>query len=104
MPQAFRFELTGHDVMTAAFMRWSGLRNGVLLAAMLDAHIQVLISLDANLQYQQHVAKAGISVVVLRGESSRLHDLLKLAPEVRKALDFMQAGLVVQIPPPQPSK
>jgi hypothetical protein len=98
MPQAFRFELPGHDVNSVGFLGLSGLKNGELLAAMIDEHIQALITLDQNLQYQQSVAKAGIAVVVLHGKSTKLHDLLKLAPEVTRVLEFLQPGQVVQVP------
>jgi hypothetical protein len=102
MPQAFRFDLPEHDVTTVGFMGWSGLKNGDLVADMVDAHIQALITLDRNLEYQQHVAKAGIGVIVLRGRSSKLHDLLKLVPDVRKALTFLQPGQVIHIPEQPP--
>ena len=102
MPQAFRFELPGHDVLTVGFAGLSGLKNGELLAAMLEERIQALVTLDKNLPYQQRVAEAGISVVVLHGKSTKLHDLLKLAPEVRRLLDFLQPGQVVHVPQAAP--
>lgn len=98
MPQAFRFELPDHDVNSVGFLGLSGLKNGELLAAMLEERIQVLITLDKNLQYQQNVAKAGIGVIVLHGRSNKLHDLLKLVPEVVQLLGFLQPGQVVQVP------
>jgi len=98
MPQAFRFELPGHDVLTVGFAGLSGLKNGELLAAMLEERIEALITLDKNLPYQQRVADAGIGVIVLHGKSSKLHDLLKLAPEVRRLFGFLQPGKVVHVP------
>lgn len=99
MPQAFRRHITNHEVVTVSFLGLAGLENGALLRAMNDQHIHALITLDANLSYQQNVAKSGIAVIVLRPPSSRLHDILPLAPAVQRALDQLTPGTVTTITP-----
>jgi hypothetical protein len=76
MSQAFRFHLPGHDVQTVGFLHLTGLSNGDLLRKMVELKIQVLVTLDKNLQYQQNVAKAGIAVIVLRPKTNKLHDVI----------------------------
>lgn len=98
MPQAFRFHIQRHEVFTAGYLGLAGLENGQLLQAMIDQKIDALVTLDTNLTYQQNVAKGGIGVVVLHPPSSKLHEILPLAPEVQRALDLLTPGKVAIVP------
>ena len=98
MPQAFRFHIQRHEVLTAGYLGLAGMENGHLLHAMIDQKIEALVTLDSNLTYQQNVAKAGIGIVVLRPPSSKFHDILVLSAEVQRALDFLLPGKVTIVP------
>jgi hypothetical protein len=64
-PVPLRLELSHHEVITAHECGWSRLTNGDLLdAAVLDG-FALLVTTDANLRYQQHVAARRIGIVVL---------------------------------------
>ena len=61
---------------------WSGIKNGKLLARMVDSGYSGLVTTDRNLAYQQQVNAGQIFVIVLIARTNRLSDLeplIKLA-------------------------
>jgi hypothetical protein len=75
LPVRLRHHIEGHDVRTAEFMGWKGVKNGTLLGLMRDAGIEVLVTIDANLEFQQNVRASGISVIHMQAPSNRIRDL-----------------------------
>lgn len=65
VPEGVRRLLADHDVRTAYGMGWARLENGRLLDEAAKAGIEVFVTCDQNLSYQQTVAKRPIGVVVL---------------------------------------
>jgi hypothetical protein len=97
VPRRIRRALPVHEVRTVAEMGWSGKKNGELLALMVAAGFQVLLTVDRNLRYQQNLANAGIALIVMVAGSNRVPDLLPLMPEVLTVLDVIQPGEVVEV-------
>lgn len=64
-PAPLRHVLPGHEVSTAYELGWSTLKNGELLAAAESHSLEVLVTTDTNLKYQQNLASRSIAVVVL---------------------------------------
>ena len=61
---------------------WSGIKNGKLLARMVESGYSGLVTTDRNLAYQQQVNAGQIFVIVLIARTNRLSDLeplIKLA-------------------------
>lgn len=85
VPKGFGGLLTGHVVHTASFMKWDGLKNGELLQAAAPEY-SVLVTVDRNLRFQQHVGELPLAVFALACVSNRLEDLAPLAPAVLKLL------------------
>ncbi|MGP1675771.1 MAG: hypothetical protein ACTS6J_01265 [Burkholderiales bacterium] len=54
-----------HDVTTAYERNWSSLKNGELLDAAEKQGIEVLVTTDSNLKYQQNLKSRRIAIVVL---------------------------------------
>jgi hypothetical protein len=84
-------EIIGHDVATVHQMGWAGIKNGELLsvaAGMFD----VFVTVDGKLPYQITIGHLEISVLVLRGRTSRLADLLPLIPELLTAIPMARPG------------
>jgi hypothetical protein len=84
-------EIIGYDVMTVHQMGWAGIKNGELLTRAADA-FDIFVTIDGNLPFQTKVADLEISVLVLRGRSSRLADLLPLIPALRAAIPLAAPG------------
>ena len=85
VPRRFRSELGEHAVSTVVEMGWSGVKNGQLLVQA-SASFDCLITVDANLQYQQASGSLAVAVLVVRVRTNQLSELKAIAPKVREAL------------------
>ena len=86
----------GFTVQTVASMGWSGIKNGELLTLAQSA-FDVFITVDRNLSFQQHLPKFTIAVVLVASISNRLADLVKLAPDICKAIPSAAPGAVTRV-------
>lgn len=64
---------------------------------MAGAGLEVLLTVDQNLRYQQNLASAGVAVVVMAASSNRLADIVPLVPAVEVALVGIQAGDAIEV-------
>ena len=64
---------------------------------MLGAGFTVFVTMDRNLSYQQNVAAAGVAVIVLRGRTNRWQDLIVLMPALRKTIEIVPPGQVIEV-------
>jgi hypothetical protein len=60
--------------------RLAGTTNGELLAAAERLGFELFITIDQGIVYQQNLASRKIAILVLQPKTSRLADLLPLAP------------------------
>jgi hypothetical protein len=65
LDHALRKLLIGHDVVTVSFMGWNGLHNGDLLRAAEDNGIEILLTGDQTLTYEQNLSGRRLAIVVL---------------------------------------
>jgi hypothetical protein len=76
-PRGLIRALSGHTVMTAQSKGWDRLSNGALLDAAEEAGIDLLLSTDQGIRYQQNLVGRKIALVVLTGATKwsrvRLH-------------------------------
>jgi len=84
-------DITGHEVVTVAQMRWAGKSNGELLA-LAQEQFDVFVTTDRNLISQQRLARFRIGVIILAARSNRLADLRPLVPSLRQALPLSKSG------------
>jgi len=96
-PRPLKRELTDYDILTVVDMGWSGKKNGELLQLMGKEGFTILLTTDQNLRYQQNLQQAGVAVIVLVARTNRLTDLVSLIPEVRKVLNQITSGEVIEI-------
>ena len=68
LPHALRAGLRGHDVSTAAYLGWAGVKNGDLLLMAEKAGFDVLVTGDRNLAYQQNLKDRHIAIVELTAQ------------------------------------
>ena len=66
-------------------MGWSGMRNGELLDAA-EHLFDVLITMDQNIQHQQHLVRYDLAVILLASVSNRLKDTARLVPSIERVL------------------
>ncbi len=90
-PHALAPLLVGHEVLTVQECGWAGLKNGVLLREA-RARIDAFLTMDADLEYQQHLIGTPFGVVGLHAPSNRLADLRPVLSLARGALEDLLPG------------
>ena len=89
-------EISGHEVKTVSQMGWAGIKNGELLT-LAEKQLEVFVTVDRNLSFQQNLTRYNIAVVILRARTNRLRDLRPLAPELLVCLTSAKRGDVLWI-------
>jgi hypothetical protein len=88
-PQGLARALVGHTVHTARARGWERLANGLLLKTAEETGIDLLLTTDNNIRYQQKLAGRKISILVLTGSTkwSQLRRRMeRIAAAVNEAL------------------
>src|ERR1039458_1586647 len=87
-PKGLEGGLPGHTIFTAQARGWDKLSNGALLNAAEEAALDLLLTTDRRIRYQQNLAGRNIALVVLTGATKwsrvRLH-LERIAAVVNAA-------------------
>jgi hypothetical protein len=83
-------------VETVSYRRWTGKKNGALLA-LAETDFDVLVTADSNLLFQQNLSKYNVGVVVRRPESKTLQHLIDLLPDAVRAIENATPGQVVEV-------
>jgi hypothetical protein len=97
LPHQLRTEVAGHDVFTVAFMGWSGVENGELLAKAAEAGFDALITNDRGLEYEQNPATLPLAVVVLLVHSNTIEMIRPLYVELEAALNSLAPRTLVKV-------
>ena len=76
-PRGLAHALSDHTVITAQARGWDRLDNGALLSAAEEAVVDLLLTTDQRIRYQQNLKGRKIGIVVLAGSTKwsrvRLH-------------------------------
>jgi len=86
-------DFIGYEVRTVPQMGWAGIKNGQLLN-LAQQGLDVFITVDRNLSFQQNLLSFKIAVIVLKVSSNRLLDLRPLVPKVIDVLSILVYGEV----------
>jgi predicted nuclease of predicted toxin-antitoxin system len=97
LPRLLRRQFPSHFVQTVRQQGWTGLRNGDLLRRANAAGFDVFITADQSLQFQQNLAGMPLIVIVLVAASTKLEDLLPLAPSAVDAIRDARPGEVRRV-------
>ena len=96
LPRLLKRELPGFEVRTVAEVGWAGIKNGRLLR-LAESELDIFVTADQNLSYQQPITTFRLGIVVLKGRTTKLEDLLPLVPATREALASIKAGQVCYV-------
>jgi len=99
LPRKLKRSIVRHDVTTVQERGWSSKKNGELLRLM-DGTVDVFMTSDQNLRYQQNLTTLNFSIIVLVVPDNRLPTPLPLIPEVQSLLDTITVGVIVEVLPP----
>jgi hypothetical protein len=98
LPRRLQQGLPGHEVRTVQELGWAGTKNGALLRRAAAEGFEVFLTVDRNVEYQQHLPGVSLAVVALRARSNDVADLEPLMPAVLAALPTLEPGRVTRIP------
>lgn len=96
LPRKLKRYLPGYDVSTVPEMNWAGIKNGNLLKLM-EPVVDVFITIDGNLEYQQNLASIRIGLIVLSAPDNTIETLAPLSPQIVLALQSIQPGKMIRI-------
>jgi predicted nuclease of predicted toxin-antitoxin system len=97
LPRPLAALLVGHAAQTVPDSGWAGKKNGELLR-LAASRFDVFVTIDQNLEYQQHLRDAPLAVVVLVSRSNRFPDLEPLVPKLLEVLRTVpRPGAVVRV-------
>ena len=98
LPSKLKYNLPGHNVSTVPEMGWMGTKNGALLR-LAETVFEVFITVNQNLEYQQHLRSTVPRIVVLVASNNRLETLRPLMPKIAQVLPTIQPGDLIRITP-----
>ncbi|MCW3107484.1 MAG: hypothetical protein JWQ09_1990 [Segetibacter sp.] len=76
-----------HQVFTVRDMGWLGIKNGVLMTLIESNSFQILVTTDANMQFQQNVTKLSFVIVVLTVVINKYQNLFPLIKPLLSVLE-----------------
>ena len=86
LPRKLKRDLPNHEVFTVREMGWAGLENGDLLAALLAAGFEALVTGDKNIPYQQNFQRYPIPILVLNATDNTYETIRQFAPKIEAAI------------------
>jgi hypothetical protein len=90
LDHALRKLLGSHEIVTAMYAGWAGLKNGELLRAADDNGIDVLLTGDKTLRYEQNLVGRRLAIVAL--SAIQLRTIVKSLPAIIAAIDSSVPG------------
>jgi predicted nuclease of predicted toxin-antitoxin system len=96
LPRPLKDDFTDYfEVTTVPDKGWAALKNGNLLAAMINDGIEYLITVDKSLQFQQNLEEYNVKVIVLRTFDNRYKTLTGFVPGIEQKIRNMPSDLRV---------
>lgn len=92
VPAKFGEYLLGHDCITVPIAGFAGTKNGELLSMAEQLGFELFLTIDQGIAYQQNLSHRMIAILLLRPRTSRLIDLLSLAPECLVQMETIVPG------------
>jgi hypothetical protein len=90
LDHALRHLLGPHEVVTVAYMGWASLKNGELLRTAEESRVDVFLTGDGTLSYEQNLRGRQLAVVAL--SAIQLPIIRKHLPQIIAAIDNATPG------------
>lgn len=78
------------EVFTVRELALSGIKNGKLMAYCVENKVDILLTIDKNLMYQQNLDKYPLTIVVLNCVTSKIEELLTFLPSFKLQVYSLQ--------------
>jgi hypothetical protein len=99
-PKGLARTLAGHTIVTARAQGWDKLDNGALLNAAEQARIDLLLTTDRRIRFQQNLSGRTIALVVLTGTTKWSRVKLQF-DRIADAVNAATPGTYTEIEIPQ---
>ncbi len=86
LPEKLKLHFPLHEVFTVRDLTWNGIKNGALLALMLQNGFEALLSFDQNIPHQQNFTTYPITVFVFIAPANTYPVLEPLCTKVNEFL------------------
>jgi len=98
LPKRVTSFFPNEDAYTVAQIGLSGSTDTLLLSELDTKSIDVFITIDGNIEYQQQFKNRVFGTIVIRSVSNRYSDLLHLKDKIVLAASQVKAGEIIHIP------
>jgi predicted nuclease of predicted toxin-antitoxin system len=98
LPKRLIHIFTDHEAWTVPQIGLAGSKNSELLDKLNEKRIEVFITIDGNIEYQQNFSNRTFGTVIIRSVTNRLESLLLLENDLLRAVDMISAGNIIHIP------
>ena len=97
IPRKLKYSLLDHECHTVPEAGLAGRKNGFLLDFAEKAGFEIFVTMDRGLEYQQNLEGRSIAILILRGKSNRLADLLPLVSDLLRNMKLARKGEINRI-------
>jgi len=97
IPVKLRESLTAHEVVTVAFLKWKGVRNGNLMRRAESDGFDVLVTRDVGLGHQRPRDVERLAIIHVRLGRGRINDLLPHLALIQAAIDNSTPGSTTRV-------
>jgi len=82
--------LVGHEVFTVTEKGWNGLFNGKLMTKCVESGIDILLTIDKNILFQQSINKYELTIVVFDAHDSKIDTLVQFISSFEEKLSLFE--------------
>ena len=97
LPRKLKNHLVGHVCKTVPEIGCAGKKNGELLILAEQAAFEVFLTLDRGIEFQHALKSRKLAIVLIRGRSNRLADLISSVPQILAVIAAIHPGDLVQV-------
>jgi len=87
-----------HETWTVPQIGLAGSKDGNLLDELDARNIDIFITIDGNIEYQQRFIDRKFGTIIIHSVTNRIDDLLRLESELTKAVNKATSGTILQVP------
>ena len=98
LPKRVIHFFTEHEVWTVPQIGLAGYKDTELLEELDKRQIDVFITIDGNIKYQQQFSHRSFGTIVIRSVSNRYADLERFRETLLKIIKTISPGTIVHIP------
>lgn len=98
LPKRLNRFFSGHEVQTVPQIGLGGCKDSELLKELDKRSVDVFITIDGNIEYQQQFTNRVFGTIIIRAVSNCFADLEHFEKELQQTIQTISAGSIVHIP------